>query len=267
MPAAGAALRASSIAAGSCSISFASFAIGAGIVAQKNSVCRLRGQLPRGCGGCRAGSPCRACGRPRRAPAPRARRTSPCGSACGRAAGRASRRSRSTPLRKARCCGPIATPPYTAATETRVCLRQVVSVVRDLLGQLARGREHERAGLPARLGQQALEDGEQEGGGLAAARHSRSQHVTACEAGGNRLGLDRRGLFEAEVAERTRQARVQVQRGKRQRGILLRNRPCACRSFRRTRALWDEEFCRRGGQTGRRCTAQERPDLSGRSPE
>ena len=186
----------------------------------------LASAAPRGCGGCRAGSPCRACGRPRRARAP----ASPPNVARARAhvveqpAGRGD--DQVAPLRKARCCGPIATPPYTAATVRRVCRARSWASSAICCGQLARGREHERAGLAARLGQQALEDGEQEGSGLAAARHGRSQHVAACEAGGNRLGLDRRGLFEAEVAERTRQARVQVQRGKRQEESFAKSALC-----------------------------------------
>ena len=161
-----------SIATGSRRISRASATIGGGMVAEKKSVCRRAGSA-RGCGGCPAGSPCRASGPPRRGPAPRGRRA-------GRRAARrwSSRRPgvatrTSTPRRKACSCGPMPTPPKTAAPVRRVWRPSSwrcssICAASSRVGARTRARV-----VPRGLSDQPLEDRQQERGGLAAARSSR----------------------------------------------------------------------------------------------
>ena len=69
----------------------------------------------------------------------------------------------------------------------------------DLRGQLpGRGQDEGARGAP-RLAEQPVEDGQDEGGGLAAARHGAAEHVAALHDGRDGLVLDGRGLHEAEV--------------------------------------------------------------------
>jgi hypothetical protein len=63
-----------------------------------------------------------------------------------------------------------------------------------------RGREDERARRAPRLSEQPMEDGEDEGGGLAAAGHGAGQHVAALHGGRDGLLLDRCRAREAELA-------------------------------------------------------------------
>ena len=77
---------------------------------------------------------------------------------------------------------------------------QRVEILEDLRRELAGGREDERAGRAARLLDQAMQDGQEECRGLAAARLSACEHVTAGERRRNRVLLDGRGLDEAQLA-------------------------------------------------------------------
>ena len=102
-------------------------------------------------------------------------------SGSGRAAGPASPTITSTPLRKACSCGPMPTPPKTAAPRERRVHRELVQVLVDLRRQLARRRQHQRARRAARLADQAVQDRQQKRGGLAAAGHGAGEHVAAGE--------------------------------------------------------------------------------------
>ena len=58
---------------------------------------------------------------------------------------------------------------------------EIVQILEDLGRQLARGREHERPRRAARLLDQLVQDGQQEGGGLAASGGGAGEHVPAGE--------------------------------------------------------------------------------------
>ena len=73
-----------------------------------------------------------------------------------RAAGPACATMTSTPLRKACSCGPMPTPPKTAARGQRRVHREVVEVLDDLRRQLARRRQDQRARRAARLADQPV---------------------------------------------------------------------------------------------------------------
>ncbi len=94
--------------------------------------------------------------------------------------------------------------------EPRV-LREGDELLVDLRRELAGGREDERPRRAARLRQQAVEHGEEEGGRLAAAGHRGGEEVATGEAGGDRLLLDGRRAFEAEVGDALEQQRVEVE--------------------------------------------------------
>src|SRR2546428_7487020 len=68
-------------------------------------------------------------------------------------------------------------------------------------GELAGGGEDEGAGPPRGLLHEALEDREEEGGGLAGARLGGSDDVASREDRGNRLPLDRCGGLVSERAD------------------------------------------------------------------
>ena len=90
-------------------------------------------------------------------------------------------------------------------------LRERVAVLDDLGRELARGREHQGAGGAARLGEQTIQDRQQEGGGLAAAGHGAGEHVAALERRRNGARLDRRRLGEAELGHGAQQLRAQAE--------------------------------------------------------
>ena len=85
-----------------------------------------------------------------------------------------------------------------------------------LRGELARGRDHQRADRPwpgtGALAHEALEDRQREAGRLAGAGLGGGHHVAAGERRGNRLGLDRRcgvvALFLEGTKQRGRQAEI-----------------------------------------------------------
>ena len=70
-------------------------------------------------------------------------------------------------------------------------------VLEDLRGQLARGREDERARSAARLADEAVQDGQEKRGRLAAARLGAGEQVAAFEGERDAVRLNRRGPDEA----------------------------------------------------------------------
>ena len=98
-----------------------------------------------------------------------------------------------------------------------------VQVLVDLGGQLAGGGEHEGPRGPARLVGQPLEDGQDEGRGLAASRHGAGQEVLTGEGRGHGFLLDGGGAGEAELADSPEQFVVEAEAGKRhEKGLLAR---------------------------------------------
>ena len=116
-----------------------------GMVAEKSSVCRSRRAAAPGSRGCRAGSPCRACGRPRRAPAPRGRRAWRRDSACDRAAGPGVATRTSTPRRKAVLLRAHAHAAEDGGAADPRVAGELAAVLVDLRRQLARGGEDQGA--------------------------------------------------------------------------------------------------------------------------
>ena len=84
-----------------------------------------------------------------------------------------------------------------------------LQVLVHLGGQLAGRGEHEGACPGPGAAVQALQDGEDEGGGLAAAGLSGRQHVAPGEGLGQRRLLDRRGVGKTEVGDPPQQRGVQ----------------------------------------------------------
>ena len=165
----------------------------------------------RGSAARRAGTPCRACGRPRRA-----RRCAPgrAGAACarrGRAAGPASRSTMSA-WRARFACGPMPTPPYTAAT----CRCATSAIARNSsvtwLASSRVGARINAEGLRP-LGVQPLDERHGERERLARAGARACEHVATGERVGDhqRSGsrTDRRSRACAELVRsgRTRRAR------------------------------------------------------------
>ena len=89
--------------------------------------------------------------------------------------------------------------------------RHVLEVFEDLRRQLARRREHQRARRAARLPDQLVQDGQQERGGLAAAGHRAGEQVLALERRRDGVGLDRRGFDETEVFEAFEQVGMELE--------------------------------------------------------
>ena len=123
----------------------------------------------------------------------------------------------STPLRKACSCGPMPTPPKTAAAVSGRVDRQVGQILENLRGELARRRQDERARRAARAADQLVEDRQQERGRLAAAGHRAGEQIAPFERGRNRVGLNRRRPAEAEFFEASLERGVKLQGGKRHR--------------------------------------------------
>jgi len=93
--------------------------------------------------------------------------------------------------------------------------RQLLTMLVDLRRQLARGREHESACPPARLADQAIQDRQQEGGGLAAAGHRAGEDVAPPTGRGDGVLLDGRGNDEAQRVDCTQELGVKVERRER----------------------------------------------------
>ena len=117
----------------------------------------------------------------------------------------------STPLRNACSCGPMPTPPNTAAAVMRRVDREIVEVLEDLRRQLARRREDQRARRAARLADQLVQDRQQERRRLAAAGHRAGEHVPALERRRNRICLDRRRTGEPEILQTAEQVGVELE--------------------------------------------------------
>ena len=84
-------------------------------------------------------------------------------------------------------------------------LAVVDDALRDLRGELARRREHQRARIASAAGAELLQHRQREAGGLAGAGLRAGEHVAAGEHGGNRLGLDGGGNGVALVGHGTEQ--------------------------------------------------------------
>src|SRR6059036_260272 len=117
---------------------------------------------------------------------------------------------RSTPLRNACSCGPMPTPPYTAAPLTGVC-GQCIEVLEDLRCQLACRRQDERLCRPAWPIDEPVDDREQERRGLAASGLRARNHVPSFEGRWNRFGLDERRTDEPEFFDRFDEGRIQFE--------------------------------------------------------
>ena len=91
-------------------------------------------------------------------------------------------------------------------------IREALHLVFDLHGQLARRREHERSRarrLRTRLVEEALQDRNEERGGLAGAGLGAGDHVAAAERQRNHAALDRPGFTPAEIADARQQPHVE----------------------------------------------------------
>ena len=91
---------------------------------------------------------------------------------------------------------------------------QPVGLLGDLNHQLAGGGQHDgfRAGLRFLLRLPAVEEGQQEGGGLAGAGLGLADHVAAGQGLGDEGGLDRGGLAVAGPRHRGQHVSVQCER-------------------------------------------------------
>ena len=98
--------------------------------------------------------------------------------------------------------------------------REVVQVLEDLCRQLARGRQHQRAGRAARPVDQLVEDREQERRRLPAAGHGAGEHVAPLEGGRNGVFLDRGGAGKAEFLHALEEAGVKLEATERHDGSL-----------------------------------------------
>ena len=92
---------------------------------------------------------------------------------------------------------------------------EVVEILDDLRRQLSRRRQHERARRPARLRDEAVQDGQQERRGLAAAGHCAREQIPSAERQRNRVGLNRGGTREPEVFEAFQQIGMEAEARKR----------------------------------------------------
>ena len=172
----------------------------------------------RGCGGCRAGSPCRTCGRPRRAPGSRWLAEAACTFCLEQvehATGASRRRSLGFSPQPLRPAPRMETPPKMSDDLHAGELREHADLGGDLGGQLAGGGEHQGAGPPsgalAAAAAQSVEEWQREGGRLAGAGLCEAQHVGAFERGGDGLGLDGPGYGEPCSAYPAHEVRVKLE--------------------------------------------------------
>ena len=98
----------------------------------------------------------------------------------------------STPLRKACSCGPMPTPPKTAAPVIGVWTARSLRSSRICAASSRVGVSTSARVVPRGLADQPVEDRQQERGGLAAAGHRAGEQVAALERRRNGVGLDRR---------------------------------------------------------------------------
>ena len=122
----------------------------------------------------------------------------------------------STPLRKACSCGPMPTPPKTAAPVSGVWTASSSRCVVDLRAPArASGVSTSARVGAARLAEEPVQDRQQERGGLAAAGHGAGEHVAAGERGRDGVVLDRGGAGEAELARGAHDGGVEAEGGER----------------------------------------------------
>ena len=92
--------------------------------------------------------------------------------------------------------------------------RELLEVLVDLRRELPRGREDERARGAARLAHEAVQDRQEERGGLAAAGHRAGEHVAARHRGRDGVALDGRGTGEAHLLDAAEEVGVETETGK-----------------------------------------------------
>ncbi len=160
-----------------------------------------------------------------------------------------------TPARNARSCGPWLTPPNTAAEVTRPWRPRVTRcsctwAASSRVGVRTRARV---PGFDAAV--QALQDGEDEGGGLAAAGLGSGKHVAPGEGLGQRRPLDRGRIGKTEVGDPLQQRGVESEvRKTHLRTASFCGRARARRGAHRRvrfRLIGERETCRRGCRPGR----------------
>jgi hypothetical protein len=98
--------------------------------------------------------------------------------------------------------------------------REILQVGENLRGELPSGREDECASRAARLVDQPVQDREQEGGRLPAARLRRREQVAPVEGRRNGIGLDRRRPGEPEIPEGAEQGGMELKSAEGQRESL-----------------------------------------------
>ena len=129
-------------------------------------------------------------------------RASRTGSGSDRAGGPGVATMTSTPLRKACSCGPMPTPPKTAApvigvwTGAHLARCSSICAASSRVGVRISARVTPRACRMSRC-----RIGSSEGRRLAAARHGAGEHVAAFHGGRNRVLLDRGGTSEAHLLD------------------------------------------------------------------
>src|SRR5579862_5532155 len=123
------------------------------------------------------------------------------------------------PLAKRMLLGTHAhTPENGGAAEGRM-YREGFEVLHDLRRELARRSDHERPGRPTTLVEEPLQDGEEEGGRLAAPRHRACEDIAAFECDRDGLVLDGSRSREPELTDPTNEVRMEAEFGKRHRGV------------------------------------------------
>ena len=164
-----------------------------------------------GSSGSRGESPCRASGPPRPAPGSRARPAwrRACEKWSSSRPGVATMTS--TPLRKACSCGPMPTPPKTGAPVIGVCTARSFEILQDLCGELTGRGEDQGPGGAARLADEAVQDRQEEGRGLAAPGHGAGEDVPAGQGGRHRLRLDRGRPGKAELLDSLEETGMELQ--------------------------------------------------------
>ena len=116
----------------------------------------------------------------------------------------------STPLRKACSCGPMPTPPKTAAPVSGVCTASALRSSRICAASSRVGVSTSARVVPPRLVDQPMQDRQQERRGLAAAGLAQASTSRPASAGGNRVGLNRRRAGEAELADSLEQVGMEA---------------------------------------------------------
>jgi hypothetical protein len=88
-----------------------------------------------------------------------------------------------------------------------------LEVLVHLGGELPGRGHHQGAGAASRAGDEALQDGQDEGGDLSAAGHGTGQHVAAVKPRGQRRDLNGCGRREAQVGDPALENGIEVELG------------------------------------------------------